>query len=468
MKKYYLFIAFFWGSINIAVAQLKSQVDECFELTSIVFRLAEAQEYVNNQLVDYTNEIDSYFAKYKDHKLITYTKEIRNKQAIGYNAVSSAATLLDIKNGKVAIRPDIKISQISDVDGRWTEESFKTFVNLLNDFYKKTKFRNFYTQHTDLYRLAEDRMDELLKEFNIDWFKTLFRDSIQFPVIIVSPCNGPHNYAFSIPAKNRIKGMAIGCSADENGQPTFNNKIFIITHEFLHNYANPLLNVYWSQIDSAAQVIYPYVKEDMLKNAYGDAKTTMFEWFTNLLSVMYMQDNPIKKGGTPTHQIRNLQNRGFIWMERSILFMKHFRDNWKMFPTIDDYMPQIVEFINYTAANFDQVINEFDNRHPYVVDVFPASGSTIEPNVDTIEIRFSEPMFDAHGMKPIDDKNIIPVPRTVMPSWKDDYTFIYIIDTNKLEKGKTYGFKLNRSFFQSAKTYPMKEDYIYTLKISEE
>lgn len=470
MKKISLLFILLLGSIHVVLAQLKSQVNECFELTSIVFRLAGADEYTNSRLSAYTNQIDRYFETNKKHKLISYIKEIREKQRIGYDAIPVASGFLEIRNGKISIRPDLKISQISEMDKRWTEQSFKTFVSLLNDFYRKTKFRTFFNQQADLYRIAEKRMNNLLENFNINWFKTIFGEDIVSPMVVISPNNGSSNYAFHIPAKDKINGMVIGCGVDKEGLPYYGSSMMmLIVHEFLHNYTNRRISDYWNQIDSASQVMYMPIKEDMRKNAYEGARTTMNEWFTNLITIMYLRDNPIE--GLPLKAvIRNYQKRGFIWMNRSVVFMEHFLNNRKRFATLDDYMPQIVGFIKNIAANFDQVLNEYANRHPYVTDVFPAPGIPVSMDIDSLVFRFSEPMLGAHGMRGIDDKNIQSVPFAVTPFWKDknNLVFIVVLDKSRLEKGKTYGFRLDHKFFQSAKTYPMKEDYTYTFQISEE
>lgn len=463
MKRYFLLIILLLSSINVTLAQLKSQVNECFELTSIAFRLADAKEYVNNDISAYTGSIDKFFLKHHNHKLISHIRNIRDKYEIGYDVVAAAASFLDIRNGKVVIQAGIGISQINEVDSRWTEQDFGVFVNLLNDFYRDANFRSFYTKHTDLYKLTEKRIDEVLKEFNIDWFSTLFKD-IQEPLVIVSLCNGPHNYAFSIPSKNNRNGMVVGCVADSEGLPVFNkNLIFIIAHEFLHSYTNSCISNSWNQIGPAAQVIYSHAKEDMGKLAYKNAETTMNEWFTNLLSIMYLQDNP-----TMNYPIQRLigqhQNAGFIWMERSVIFMEHFRKDRNTFTTIDDYMPQIIGFINNTAKNYNQVLFEYDNRQPYIVDAFPAPGSLVKTDIDTIKIYFSEPMITADGLSPIDDENIIPIQWIAMPSWESKRTFTIPIDKNKLDSGKTDGIKLDHQYFQSEKRYSIKEDYIYTFK----
>lgn len=454
----------------LAQAQLKSEVNECFELTSIVFRLAEAKEYVNNVLEDYTNDIDRYFAKHKEHKLIPYIKEIRGKHGIGYDAIPKLTGSLIIKNGKVSINPEIKVEDICEIDKRWTKETVSTFVHLLNDFYRKSKFRTFYNRHTELYRLAEERLNEQLKVVNIDWFNTLFGEEQQKPLVIASVSNGPHNYAFTIPEKMPRTGIIVGSGVDNKGLPIFRaGFISIIIHEIGHHFTNQRIHNYWEQMEPAATTIYSYIKEKMANNAYGNAKTTMNEWFTNLIVLMYLQDNPIQQLYVPS-LTSNYQNRGFIWMRRALTFMEHFRNNRKTFATIDDFMPQIVGFLNFTANNMEQVIHEYTYRQPYITDIYPASGTTITADMDTIKICFSERMMTgASSMMNVDEEHVSMPPILKDPYWQDEYTFVIVLNKDKLSKEKKYGFKLKRSFFISKlDNSPMKEDFYYTFTIADE
>lgn len=464
MRNILLFIGFLWCLPGMAADSLKGHVDECFELTSIVFRLAGASEYSKSDIPYYANDIDAYFAPYKKHKLIDFAKEIRNKYGVSYNAIASAAASLKIDKGKIILNSDIDISKVKEIiDYRWTPETFKTFLSYLNDFYKKSKFKDFYSKHADLYRIAEQRLDERLTLIDVGWFESTFGKKLDNLIVVASLTNGSSNYAFSIPGK---KGIVIGSASDGEGMPFFSkNKTLTILHEFLHHYTNPLIYNYWGQIDSAAQTIYPHVEDAMKKNAYKSAKTMMVEWFDNLLVILYNLEHPIV--ADLNILIRNDQNKGFIWMERSIDFMPHFLENRDKYPTLDSFMPQVVNFVNYTADNFDQVLDEFNHRQPYIVDAFPLPGSTVSADVDTIKIRFSEPMISSHGLMSINNENISMPPRAGMPLWKNQYTYVIPVIYEDLQKGKTYGFKLPKDYFQSIKRYSLKEDYVYTIKMSE-
>ena len=80
--------------------------------------------------------------------------------------------------------------------------------------------------------------------------------------------------------------------------------------------------------------------------------------------------------------------------------MEHFRNHRNLYSTIKDFMPEIVSFVNYTASDFDNVLKEYDNKEPYITDIFPISNSILPLGIDTIQIRFSKPMFGAYGIRP--------------------------------------------------------------------
>lgn len=451
-----------------ANAQLKSEVNECFELTSIAFRLAEAPEYINNDIPAYANDIDTYFSKYKNHELIPYLKKLRNENGISYDAAMLAAAHLEIKNGNITIPSGFEISKLNEIDSRWTQPTYKSFVTYLNSFYKKTKFKSFYQNHTDLYKLAMDRMNVLLNDVNMNWFEAYFGYKLGEPLIIISLSNGGNSYGFTCVPGEKIKnGIVIGCGGDSEGLPIFNkNRIFTITHELIHDYSNNLIKSHLNQLDSAAQKIYSYTKTDLEKNAYGSPQVMLNEWFTRLNTIMYIQDNRVEN--IPVEYIiREDYQKGFIWMERSVQFMNHFYKNRDKFTYISDYMPQIISFMNYSAENFDQILNEYNNRCPYITDIFPAPGSCVTSDTDTIEIYFSEPMSDCSGMNLVDDENILAFPIKEMPSWKDERTFIIPLNKNELIKGKKYGFKVNHRAFESSKYHKMKDIYTYILNICE-
>ena len=69
-KTHIALIFFILTPVMDCFGQLTCKVDERMELTSIVFRVAGIEEFTNDNIPEYAKAIDSWFGKYKSHKLI--------------------------------------------------------------------------------------------------------------------------------------------------------------------------------------------------------------------------------------------------------------------------------------------------------------------------------------------------------------------------------------------------------------
>ncbi|NDW18130.1 DUF4932 domain-containing protein [Dysgonomonas sp. 216] len=470
MRKYIVFFV-----LNLFILSLEadnflhSKVDERFELTSIVFRLIDADEYVNNDLETYAKDIDVYFTPYKNHPLIKYTKDIlRDRDEIGYDAVASSTTLLVIEKGNVKLNPKADISKYVSVDYRWKEETLKQYVKLLNDFYKKTKFREFFKSHAELYSIAENRFDELLKEIDINWFEDFFGKSFGSPKVYLSLCNGRSNYAlwdsYLKDAPDEY-GIVIGAFlTDEDKTPFFPNKRSITTtiiHEFGHRFTNPLMEKYADQMVDGAQKIYPYVKEQLKAVAYGNANVMLGEGFNNLFVNMYYKEHP---AGFEKYTIAEHERFGFVWMNRAVNFAENFYINREVYPTINEFMPQLVDFFNFTASNIKSLMKEYKMKAPQVINVFPALDSEVDSDIKEIRVEFSHRMWGSMGVYPLNDSIFIS-PISQGDHWSKDMKMI--VFPVSLEKNTKYGLKLPKGAYLSEDTYPMLEDFEVRFKTKE-
>lgn len=435
-------------------AQMTSKIDPRFELTSIAFRLAGAEEYSQCGVPGYSRDIDSHFLPYVEHPLIKFIQQIRRDYGISYDAVSSSADWMIIKGGKIKLKPGYDAANISKADARWTEVIFKRYMVLLNDFYRKAKFQEFYDAHAELYGYATGQLDALLATVDTGWFERYYGLPFGNPDIFIGLCNGPSNYALPSYIRSDGYGIVVGCGSDRDGKPAYGPMfINIILHEFAHNYSNPLLSQHWAEFEKAADVIYPNVAKQMSQIAYGNAKTTMGEWFNNLCVLMYLRE---MQPEFVDDYINYYEDSGFIWMGRSVKFMDKFYADRKTYPHISDFIPCIVEFINVTAADIEQVKKDYSDKRPYVTEVFPVSGSMVSASELPAEIviRFSEPMnTGGYGFNYINRTEIIPLPLSGQPVWRDEYTVVLPLESGSLEKGKSYGMKLYGRGMRSQRGY---------------
>lgn len=450
-------------------------MDERIELTCAVFRLANIPEFNQGLIDEYNQDIDSCFRDFKDGQLTEYIKTMRRENGLGYSAVVGSAMYLQIDDGTVKVNEDMDLSSLPGLGSQWKDiNTFREYVNLLNDFYRKSGFHSFYESHLPLYGHAETGMTDVLQYLNPDWFVDFFNNDPPALGVYVAPGLGPNNYFI-------YGGSDIGYSIVIGARPAYQFELLeMIVHETCHYYSNPLFYQYWPHMEKAACVMYPYASGMVANNGYGSAQETMLEWQNCLFCLMYYRDNiDFFLSKMPdiadiadidfrdlfvSPILQTITEKGFIWMPRSVDFMENFYNNRDIYHNIEDFMPQLVGFLDNAAENYGQIIFEYEHRRPYVTDIFPVNGSNLlDVLVNEIRITFSEPM--AEGIYSL-GRNFEDTTFSCLP-YKDAYfaderTFVIEFDRSKLEENKEYRLQFNGSFFCDSEYNKMGSDYVIT------
>ncbi len=442
---------------------LKSRVEPVFELSSIAFRVAGAEEYQLGAIPSYDRDIDRHFTVYKDHPLIAYIDEIRIEYGIGYDAVMQAAALLEIKDGKIELKDGFSFDDIEKVDIRWTPEAYEKYAEYLDRFYRDTGFEGFYAAHERLYRKCEAALDEVLATVNTSWYESFFGQALVDPTVIASAANGHCNYALSTREGFLGPGIVIGMTSDRKGRPDANEYRLqrLVVHELCHAFSNNIVSEAWNdEMEADAKTIYGHVGDKMEANGYGAPYIMITEWFNNLCTIMYFKENPDKDHPVGRESGRD-QRKGFVWMDESCRMMEGFYADRSAYPSVADYFPVLASFIHSVAADFDKYMEAHEQSYPHVTDVFPE----YDGNKCRIVFVFSDNMFThAYGIGVVknEDGSLLPL-YTKNEHWRDSVTFVAEIKGyRKLEPGGKYGVRLHRHFFLSDKNgYPLKEDYVY-------
>lgn len=449
----YFWCIFCLHLVNYA-SPFEVKVDERLELTSIACRIAGYEEYVNNNIHTYTREIDDYFEPYSKHPLIEYLKTLKLTQEIAYDAITASAFLFTLTDGRVKINSEINLSEYVKYDPRWTVPSIKKYITLLNSFYQETDFAAFYAAHKSLYQKS-CRTTSVLDSIKTDWFAEFYGRPVPKIVLYLSLCNGNNNYALPVLGNDVIR-IVIGCNVLIDQTPQISESVLpTIIHEIAHYYTNPIALKYSSSMSDAMSKVYEYVSSPMEKIACGNSHIMAGEWLNELFATLYFKD----KHGMLLYNVANDENMGFIWMNRAIQFMDNFYLDRELYPTIEEYMPQIVGFVNQLPEQMNKIVEEYNNRYPYVVNTYPANGSTISPDITEIRIAFSQPMFDSCGFNPIGDKlNFSPA----SIHWGQDKRTLII--PVKLVSNSNYGIELTRYAFIGENGHRLKVNYTLTFK----
>ncbi len=453
-------------------SESKACVDERFEFTSIVWRLAEAQEYSQCAVPVYKVAIDKYFEKYKKHALIKYCKEIRKDYGVAYDAIASAAAYIEIEDRRVRMREGFVAESIINVDKRWTPETFAKYVELLDKFYRKTKFDKFYASQKPIYDEAEKNFEDMVlhSSLGLDWFKGFFGEEPESYMIYLCINNGPSNYGgTNAPGYDVAAVMGCAYTTSKHYVTYSPSAMNIVLHEFMHTFANPIADKYVSETKVITEMIFPYIKEQLYSGAY-DEGAIMYEWFTRLATIMYMKDAGNYRAVEML--ITGDITAGFLWQRDAVEKMKEMEANREKYPTFESFVPELITFLESVADDMDKYMEQF--VAPEVVDVSPEIGSVIDcEGMETLNItvKFSEPMSQGNmHINPISeypDEVWIEMLKEMNEGveawsegfkWVDSQTFVIDLPMKYMNELKLSGFLFVGSGFKSHNGMPMKED----------
>lgn len=255
----------------------KPKVDERIEILSIVFRLADSEEYSSGRFKIYTDKIQSYYEPYKGHELMTFIKKLRNENGVGYDAVMSMAIHLD-ENLNPLIPFTDKIP-----DERWGKKNAVEFVRLLKKFYKESNSKEFFEGNKKLYAEVSERFLPVYEHLDRSWYPKFYGKEPNENFIIVNGLgNGGGNYGPSIDlpnGKRDVYAIMGTWKTDSLGMAEFTigNYFPTLLHEFNHSFVNHLLEENPEPFRINGEKLYKTVADEMQSQAYGNWHTMVNE-----------------------------------------------------------------------------------------------------------------------------------------------------------------------------------------------
>jgi hypothetical protein len=372
--------------------ELQAGVDPRVELLSIVFRLAGNPEYNQpNSKSPYSAEVEAHFGPFRDHAVIQMARKLRSEHGVSFDAVMGLA---------VHITPPPELGERMpfeprprQLDERWQAEDARAFLGELRKFAAETKFAAFFAGHEKLYAQAGERMARRLNERPyLKWFEQFFgaRPGARFRVI-VGLLNGGGNYGVSVrfpDGSEEITPILGVWEFDADGVPVIADSITsLVVHEFGHSFTNPLVNKHERELLPAAEKIYPLVHAAMQEQAYGNAKTMLYESLVRACVVRYLLATDGKAAAQQDVQ-KNVE-RGFRWIGDLAELLGKYEADRKQYPTLDAFMPRVAEFFEQQAER----VAAQDRNAPHVEKMVPANGATdVDPNLTEMVITFDRPM----------------------------------------------------------------------------
>ncbi len=365
-------------------------VDKRIELLSIVFRLADSQEYSSTSNVKYVQAIHDHFGRFKDHPLISYIKQIRDSNGIGYDAVMSMAIHLK----QVPSLDPIVPFNSTVPDKRWGAEASTKFVVLLKQFYKDTDCNSFFKSNSNRYSIAEKQFYELFKELDIDWYYKYYGKSPNESFnIIIGLGIGENNFGPSIdlPDGSRKVYAIIGAdSFDGTGKPIFPMDEYLPTliHEFNHSFINYLTEMNKLSLSHSGEIIYENQSVKMKRQKYGEWKTMISESMVRASVIRYLIRHSLDTLTVDKELKQQLAN-GFVWMKELVDILEQFELQRKTYPTLESFMPKIVNFYDTIAPKIKAYDYAYLERCAKVISTEPFENGNTTVNPNTSEILFN-------------------------------------------------------------------------------
>ena len=427
--------------------QLVPKFEERIELLSVVFRLAEAPEYMNNSIKLYSNSVDSYFENYKKHKVVQLAKKLRKKNGVSFDAVISMAIHIKIDRDSVHFN-NLLIK--NTLDKRWGN-SAEAFITQLDNFYRQSQFKSFYMQHQSLYAIAIKRFEKIAKSVNIKWFENFFGYTPNGKYHIVLSFLNRGNYgpkASSKSGEENIYSILCAWKSDSLGYPIFNkNKKETLVHEFCHSFCNQLGDKYYPEMEAKALDFYKLVSKKMNRQAYGSARTMIYEILVRASTIKYSEDDGASQA--EINKMLNIQKaNGFLWIEKLYENLNKYASERNKYETLDDFMPYIVRLQNLMSP--EKYMMDYSESCPHILSSSIENGaSNISPDLKEIIIEYDRSMA-SYG---ISDKGNKP---NMELEWKNKERTVLCIHVD-LEPNTKYLLHFHPPFNVDQYGYPLKE-----------
>lgn len=433
------------------------KVDKRVELLSIVFRLADAPEYNFENYKDYTDSIHKHFDQYKAHQAVKLAKKLHEGGA-GYSYVASLAVHLeDVENFKLAA-PLIE----SETKAFGGQRNIDEFLAQLKDFYKRSKFEEFWTANLERYQSAEKNFEKLSKEFHPEWYGEFYgqKSKTHFKIVIALS-NGNNFYGSSVDFPDNSRDLyAVFAPLVEEGEARLpDNALSFTVHEFNHSFANPFVDKFSKEFELSAKKLFQKNEKEMSEKAYTNWKIMTYESLVRAATATYLlKYNPKLAAGLRSS---DMFEQKFYWVDAFTDLLKTYESNRKTFSSLDDFLPKMTEFFDEAAKTDAKVYKEnFDAKSAHVVKIEHFENNSTEVNSDLTEIRI---IFD----KPLDGKSVsintgeageefpeLIGGRAGISFDKENREFVMKI---KLKPKTKYGFVLTGSGFQTTENYPLKD-----------
>lgn len=437
------------AAVLVLAASLPAQtlvigVDPRVELMSTVFRLAEAGEFVNNDLTGYAAAADAQFGRFRDHEVVRIARELRAANGVGYDAVMGMAAHLEFGE-RVTLRGPLEGPDRS-LDARWTSDGARRFVAALDRFATESRFRDFLVAQRAFHDSASARLAALVEQrVSPSWFDRFFgtRAADRF-VLVPGLLNGGGSFGPRVEGgtgPDELWAIIGAWTKDSLGVPTFPEaRAATIAHEFAHSYVNPMVAKHLGRFEPFAASC-PQVATIMREQAYHCWKTVVDESIVRASALAWTRAHGTAHEAMMARGTE--EGRGFVWTGELADSLEAWHRARGPAASWERDIPRLAAWFAGLGPRIPAMQAAFDARRPTVVRSSIADGAVdVTPGEVVLEVTFDRPMVTGWSItRPASAPADVLTPSFRTPSMSADSLTFRV--TMTLESGKAYAFALN-------------------------
>jgi hypothetical protein len=436
-----------------------AKVDPRVELMSIIARLAGYQEYVRNDFKLYADDVDKHFGPHKQRPAVQFAVKIRQSNSVSFDAVMAMAAHL---NPPPALTPRVAFTDTAP-ERRWGKDAAEEFAKLLRQFYKDADCEGFFKAHADMYRIAEERFQQLLNKVDFAWYKRFYGEAPQGDFNVrIGLLNGGGNYGPKVvhpDGKEDLYAIIGTWQTDSAGLPIYSDRTLpTIIHEFNHSFINHLVSARWRQLSAAGSKVFQSVADRMKNMTYGAPLITIQESLVRAAVLRYTFEHEAQ--ATESALAREINN-GFLWMDELFALLGVYENSRSSYPTFRSFIPIIEAYYSDLAKRIGVKAAKFEEMQPRVTAIAPFNNGAqdVDPGVTQVTVTFDKPL------------NVKNYSFSFGETGKEHYPIEKVIGFNeagtaitlqvKLKPDWEYEFVVTGQSFRSKDGYPLKP---YTVK----
>ncbi|MCL2743884.1 MAG: DUF4932 domain-containing protein, partial [Planctomycetaceae bacterium] len=309
-------------------------------------------------------DINKHFGKFKDHEVIQLARKMNSEQMlnISNDRVIGFAVACDITDGHVILTEEnaAALEENWRMFGMtfWPKATALEFAKLLDDFYVKSRFREFFVSQKELYDRYEERFFDLVRFFDFHWFDEFYgmKHGERFKVyLLITGEDG--GYGAMLPRKDGTKDYygIVGLSPryiNDYGEP-FYVEGMVRNCMLLYNlyYAESLLEKHYPLFKKTSERLYPHVADRIGKVVGSDMMNAKNMVQCYIMYAAFAEYSKAHDCGDSLAGLDGIEKYGFVWFGKMQEAVERYLNERDKYPAFDDFMPEIAEVQNTVVTD---------------------------------------------------------------------------------------------------------------------